>query len=126
MLELVPENETLREWTEMVTVQILRNSGGWTLEGFRAGVAELWAQAYPGGASEVVERGNEQSRPTLIWSQTCPLNRHTGKPENTWFKVLIYGDNLIVVQKAFKFEPSAEAVAFWISFLREVRVTGQR
>lgn len=76
----------------------------------------------PCGATEVVERGREQLQPTLYWSHACPLNKHTGQPEYTWFKVLIRGGNVIVVQKAFKFEPSAEAIQFWLTFLRELRV----
>lgn len=32
------------------------------------------------------------------------------------------GGRVVVVQKAFKFEPSAEAVAFWLDYLRELRV----
>jgi hypothetical protein len=125
ILELIPERETLSEWTEMLTVQIFPNPNGWTLAGFRAHLSELWADMYPGGTSEIIERGNEQLRPTLIWSLTCPLNVYTGKPENAWFKAVTHESNVIVVQKAFKFEPSAEAVAFWISFLRDVRVTGR-
>jgi hypothetical protein len=115
ILELIPENETLPEWTEMLTVRILRNTNGWMLAGFRQVLSELWAETYPGGTSELIERGTEQFRPTLMWSLTCPHNKYTRKPENTWFKAVIREGNVIVVQKAFKFAPSAHAVAFWIA-----------
>jgi hypothetical protein len=119
---MTPEGETLEQWTEMLTVQVMRNINGYTLSSFYAGMKEAWAGMCPCGATEIVERGREQLQPTLYWSHACPLNKNTGEPEYTWFKVLIRGGNVIVVQKAFKFEPSSEIVQFWLTFLWEVRV----
>lgn len=104
----------------------MRNINGYTLAGFYAGMKEAWADMCPCGATEIVERGREQLQPTLYWSHGCPLNKNTGQPEYTWFKVLIRGGNVVVAQKAFKFEPSTEAVAFWLGFLRDLRVSHRR
>jgi hypothetical protein len=123
ILEMIPESETLDQWTEMLTVQVMRNINGYTLAGFYAGMKELWADMCPCGSTVIVERGREQLQPTLFWAHTCPQNKNTGQPENTWFKLVVRGGNIVVVQKAFKFEPSAEAVAFWLDFLRELRVS---
>lgn len=76
----------------------------------------------PCGSTEIIECGYEQFQPSMIWSHACPLNKNTGKRENAWFKVAIRNGNLIVVQKAFRFEPSADAIAFWIAFLKAFRV----
>jgi hypothetical protein len=123
ILEMIPEGESLSQWTEMLTVQVMRNTKGYTLADFYAGMKELWADLCPCGATNIVERGREQLKPTLFWAHTCPLNKNTGQPENTWFKVVIRGGYVVVVQKAFRFEPSAEAVAYWLDFLRELRVS---
>lgn len=122
MLEMIPEGETLQDWTEMLTVQIMRNINGYTPASFYAGMKEAWADMCPCGSTEIVERGREQLQPTLFWRHGCPLNKNTGEPEYTWFKVLIRGGNVVVVQKAFKFEPSGDDIAFWLDFLRELRV----
>jgi hypothetical protein len=122
ILELVPEGETVTQWTEMLTVQILRNKHGLTLSEYRKGVEKLWALICPGSSSETVEQGFEQLHPTLTWSQTCPLNRKTGKPEMTWFKVMIRNGNFVVVQKAYRFKPSIEEIAHWNDFLREIEI----
>jgi hypothetical protein len=37
-------------------------------------------------------------------------------------KVLMRGGCIIVVPKAFKFQPIAKAVEFWLEYLRELRV----
>lgn len=60
------------------------------------------------------------ANPVLV--TICPLNTETGQPENTWFKLSIGSGILIVVQKAFKFEPSADEIAFWLDYLRELRI----
>lgn len=123
IIELIPEGESLAQWTEMLTVQVLRNERGWTLSGFQVAMRELWADMCPCGSTTIIERGRERLQPVLIWSHACPLNKGTGKAENTWFKASIRGGYVVTVQKAFRFSPSEEAVAFWVSFLKEVRVT---
>lgn len=122
ILEMIPDGECLDRWTEMLTVQVIRNVNGYTLAGFHAGMKKAWANMCPCGATEIVERGREQLQPTLYWSHACSLNKNTGQPEYVWFKASIRGGNVTVVQKAFKFKPSAEAVEFWLAFLRELRV----
>ncbi|MGO4175751.1 hypothetical protein [Bosea sp. TAF32] len=126
IIELIPEGEALAQWTEMLTVQVLRNDKGWTLSGFHRAMQELWADMCPCGSTTIIERGRERLRPVLIWSHACPLNKGTGKAENAWFKASIRGNYVVVVQKAFKFSPSDEAISFWISFLKEIRVNHQR
>lgn len=122
MLEMIPEDETLGHWTEMFTVQIMRNIKRYTPDTFYAGMKEAWADMCPCGSTAIVERGREQLQPTLYWKHGCPLNKNTGQPEYTWFKVLVRGGHVIVAQKAFRFEPCDSDVTFWLDFLRELRV----
>lgn len=124
-IEMIPEAESLDNWTEMLTVQIFPNTNGYTLAGFYAGMRELWSDMCPCGSTEIVERGKEQLRPTLFWAHSCPENENTGQPENTWFKALIHGGTFVVVQKAFKFEPTPETLAFWLDYLRKLRIKRQ-
>ena len=123
MHELIPESESIGAWTDMLTVQVLRNSRGWTLEGFHRGMAEAWADMCPCGSTEIIERGREDPHPTLIWMHACPLNRQTGKPEHVWFKLAIRDGHLMIAQKAFRYQPEPEQVASCISLLRDLRIT---
>lgn len=122
MLEMIPEGESLDQWTKMLTVHVMRNINGYTLDSFYVGMKEAWTDMCPCGSTEIVERGREKLQPTLFWSQTCPPNRETSQLENTWFKLSIRNGILVMVQKAFKFEPSADDVASWLDYLRELRV----
>ncbi|AIV49271.1 hypothetical protein X899_2993 [Burkholderia pseudomallei TSV 25] len=125
-LEMIPEGESLDQWTEMFSVQIIRNIGGESLASFQKFMTAKWEEMCPCVSTEILERGREQGHPTLFWVHKCAHAKYpgylTGKPENTWFKALLSNGNVVVAQKAFKFEPSAEAVVLWLDFLRNLRV----
>jgi hypothetical protein len=48
MSEMVPESETVANWTEMVTVQIFFNLRDVSPSQYRARVEKLWADSCPG------------------------------------------------------------------------------
>jgi hypothetical protein len=124
--EMVPNAETVESWTEMVTVQIFYNMRDVTLAQYRARIEKLWADACPGSSFAKVKEGIENLYPNVTWSQKCPLNKQTGKPELTWLKGIQGKDSFYLVQKAYKFEPSAEQLTKWIGFLDAVRVCDTR
>lgn len=37
-LEMIPDGESVEQWTEMLTVQVMRRINGYTLAGFYAGM----------------------------------------------------------------------------------------
>jgi hypothetical protein len=124
--EMVPEGQSVDDWTEMVTVQIFFNLRGVTPAQYRARVEKLWADACPGSTFVKVKEGIENLYPTETWTQKCPLNKQSGKPELTWFKGVQGADSFYLVQKAYKFEPSAEQTAAWARFLDDVKVCDTR
>jgi len=123
--EMVPAGETVENWTEMVTVNIYFNQKTRPAD-YRANMEKLWAGACPGGTSASVSEDKTNGYAAMLWRQSCPLNKQTGKPEMTWFKVVAGNDSFYVVQKAFKFEPAPEKLAEWIAFLNKVSVCDTR
>lgn len=126
MTEMVPQAETVENWTEMVTVQIFLNLRDVTPAQYRARIEKLWADACAGSEFSKVKDGVEYGYPTLTWLQTCPHNAQTGKPELTWMKALQGRDSFYLVQKAYKFEPSAGQRKEWGGFLDSVRICDTR
>jgi hypothetical protein len=125
MTEFVPSNETVNNWTEMVTVQIFFNLKV-TPDQFRARMQKTWGDSCAGSQFNDVGKGVENGYPALIWMQSCPRNAATGKPEITWFKALQGNDSFYVVQKAFKFQPSKEQIVQWTKYLRDVALCDSR
>jgi hypothetical protein len=126
MSEMVPESETVENWTEMVTVQIFFNLRDVSPSQYRARVEKLWVDSCPGSTFAKVKEGIENLYPTQTWSQKCPVNKQTGKPELTWFKGVQGSDSFYLVQKAYRFEPTPEQIATWASFLDDVKVCDTR
>ena len=106
ILKLVPEGETAQDWNEMITMQVMSNDTGFTLEGFRYAMEMLFYEALPGSRAKPIENGQEEGTPTMIWSQSCLLNSQTGRPEMHFFKAVVRDDDIVVLEKAFKFEPT--------------------
>ena len=125
MSEMVPDGQTVENWTEMVTMQIFFNQKT-PPQLFRARMGALWSKACPNSIYQPVAADTERGYPAEVWMQVCPANPKTGKPEHTFFKAIQGNDSLYVVQKAFKYEPSREEVVTWTRFLKTVTVCDSR
>ncbi len=126
MSEMVPAGETVQNWTEMVTIQLFLKLSNVTPPQFRERLEKLWADSCPGSTFTNVKEGVENGYPTLTWLQKCPQNKETGKPEVTMLKGVQGRDSFYLVQKAFRFEPSAEQSTLWTKYLDNVQVCDTR
>lgn len=123
--EMVPEGQSVNNWTEMVTVQVFYGLKS-TPAQFKAKMDDLLKTACPGGELAPVAQGDENGYPTLVWLQNCPLNKSTGKPEITWVKAIQGNDSFYVAQVAFKAQPSKELITQWMQYLKGVAVCDTR
>lgn len=124
--EMVPQGESVKNWSEMVTTQIFLGLKAVTPQQFRDTMQKSWATSCKGAESASIAEGAENGYPFAVWIQFCPLNKTTGKPEKTWFKAIKGNDSFYIVQKAFKFDPSEEQVVKWSQYLRSVQVCDTR
>jgi hypothetical protein len=124
--EIVPQSESVNDWTEMVTTQVFYGLKIPALEHFQVKAAELWLVACKEGMVAPVTKGEENGYSFLVWRQTCPMLHSTGKPENTWVKAIKGNDSLYVIQKAFRFEPSKKQIDQWIDYFHTVIVCDTR
>ena len=123
--EMVPQAESVKTWTEMVTVQIFFGLKG-SLQEAQDYIADGWLKACPQGLRVPIVETTENGYPVSLWQLSCPNNPQTGKPEWTWFKALRGNDSLYLVQKAFRFEPSNDQITTWIRYLKSVAVCDSR
>jgi hypothetical protein len=123
--EMVPVAQTVHDWTEMVTVQVFHDLKV-TPQQFKARIDQEGPAACPGIESHPIAQGDENGYPYLVWLQSCPLNKTTGKPEITWFKAIAGNDSFYVVQLAFKAWPAKDQITSWMQYLGSVRVCDSR
>lgn len=123
--EMVPVKQSVKSWTEMVTVQVFYGLKA-TPDQFKARIESGLAAACPKSESRPVAQGEENGYPSMVWLQNCPLNKATGKPEITWFKAVQGNDSFYVVQKAFRFMPAQEQMTEALAYLGTVKVCDSR
>jgi hypothetical protein len=125
MNEMVPDGQTVNNWTEMVTVQIFHGLKS-VPEKFRDTLQRQWIGACPGGSGSEVTSDIENGYPVLVWMLDCPKNPATGQPEITWFKAIAGNDSFYLAQKAFKFKPSEVQIGHWTAYLKAIAVCDTR
>ena len=126
LMEMVPENQDGKNWTEMLSIQFFLGVTTTTPQKFQAALQKQWLSVCTKGQFAPVAEGAENGYPFSVWSLSCPLNAETGKPEKTFFKAIQGADSFYLVQKAFRFEPTLDQVGQWMKYLRFVSVCDTR
>lgn len=123
--EMVPKDESVKNWTELVTVQIFYGMKASPAQ-FKSRLENAWSQSCPGAASQQIAEMVENGYPEVVWLSTCPRNPQTGKLEWTWFKAIAGNDSFYVIQKAFRFKPSEDQVVQWMKYFKDVALCDSR
>jgi hypothetical protein len=126
LTEMIPENEDIDHWTEMVTTQVFRGKVVKDIAPFEASVKHQWLSSCPKGGVAPIRAAREHGSEVRLWLQSCPNNPATGRPEFTIFKAIAGDDSFYVIQKAFRFLPSQQQIHPWMLFLRDVVVCDSR
>lgn len=121
-IEYVLQGQTVENWSEMVTTQIIPGGHQVPPAEFLQGMKDGWSKSCPGSEVIPIREGQENGHPFAFWYFVCPRNPGTGKPEHTWMKAIQGDESFYVVQKAFKFAPTDEQVVHWTKYLRDVVV----
>ena len=121
MVELVPQKQTVDNWTQMITLQSMAGAKP-GVERFRADMASLWQNACPKGNFDTVREGEENGYPFVLWLMACENNPQTNKSEFTWVKAIQGNDGLYVKQYAFRYAPNKAEVFEAINQLRNFTV----
>src|SRR5262249_50083700 len=124
--EMVPVNQSGKNWTEKLTVRVFYKLSDVTPEKFKTQVEQLWSKACPGSESKPVKAGNEGGLPSAIWVMTCKSNPKTSKPEITWLRGIQGSDSFYLVEKAYAFVPSKAQEKQWLDFLQKISVCDPR
>jgi hypothetical protein len=130
--EFILEGETLADWSEMITVQLLpaHNSN----DEFYATFGSMVRQVCTDGSTEEVATMEENGYPVKVFTLSCPTNPQTDMGETTFIKSIEGKDKFYVVQRARrteKYKPdqlplTSDDVVNWTKYLRSVHVCDSR
>jgi hypothetical protein len=126
MQEWVLANETVQNWTEMVTVQVFLNRTDLDPVWFLTTMQKQWAGACKGSAATPVATGRVNGYVAATTLLRCPLLASSGKPETTMFKAIKGNDSFYVVQRATRSVPDEARLAQTKAYLDTVSVCDSR
>lgn len=127
LTEMVPVDESVDQWTRMVTTQIYRGlSDASFFARYKDQMKERWSKACDVAGTKPFSDGNENGYATHIWLQVCSFKDKQKKPEITLFKFIQGRDAAYVVQMAFHFQPAKTQLAESVEYLGKVTVCDTR
>jgi len=124
--EFVPKDETVANWSRMITVQIFHVLKHFDPDTFASGMGKQWKAACAQGEVQKAKDGKENGYNFSLWIFTCPLNPQTQKPENMWLKTISGADSLYSVQYAYRKELNKEMIGPAVDYLRQVMACDNR
>ncbi len=124
--EMVPEGESINNWTTLITVEIFLGETNTTPEEYQQTLTERWFGACENSETYPIAEGVENGYNFVLWQLYCPLNRSTQTLEYTFLKAIQGNDSFYVVQVAFRHEPSDEEITQWMNYLKDVQVCDSR
>lgn len=126
LTEMVPKDESVDDWSTMVTTQIYYGAKDVSFDDYRSDMGQRWKSACDTAESASVKDGDENGYAFQLWVQSCHFNDAKRKPEITWFKMIKGHDSAYVVQVAFHHEPSKDEITQWMTYLGKVGVCDSR
>ncbi len=124
--EWVPQGQTVENWQDMVTVNIVYGGIQGSAADFAGRMLQISAQNCEGAQGQVVNEGVENGYDVIVFVMMCPDSALTHTPEWDLIKVIGGNDSLYVVQKAWTREPQPDEISRWGSYLKSVRVCDSR
>ena len=120
LAEWIPSNETVQNWSEMVTVQIFSRRADLNPVPFLKAVQGQWLAVCPASttASVMSGKGNGYEAATMLLR--CPRLAATSRPETTMFRAI--KGSLYLIQRAIRSVGTPDEVERLKRYLGEVRV----
>ncbi|MEO7224322.1 MAG: hypothetical protein ABIY37_17780 [Devosia sp.] len=126
MMEFIPAEESVENWSSMITIQVfhgMKNADG---DAFASDVAQMWQGGCKDSSTERVEAGTVNGYAAALWHYWCPLNTQTGLPEEMWLEAIRGTDALYVVQYAYRAAATPELEQQALAYLAKASVCDTR
>lgn len=132
--EVVPAGQTVTEWSEMLTVQVISGKPSKAaqdvLKDQLVDIQNACEDVGAGQANLGVENGYE----TALRAVACTKSKQWGKGELNLYKVLVGRDRIYIVSRSWRGEPfqkdrlpiPPEKTAEWLGFMQHVVVCDSR
>ena len=126
MTEYVPSGQTVHNWSRMITIQGLINYRPVTLQNFATSFTQLVIDECSDSTHEILQSGEQLGYGYIVFGIACFKNLQTDLPEFILAKAIQGDDALYLIQKAWRYEPSEDALEDWMAQLETFSVCGSK
>jgi len=126
LLEFIPKNETVNNWSQMITTSIYHRNINLTPIEYINKMDSMWKNSCKDSYTKFLSTGKENGYKYALLMAYCPINKMTNKEELTYFKAIKGNDSFYIVQKAFAYNPSEKEIINSMSYLKKVYVCDTR
>lgn len=126
IVELVPRDESVHDWTQMVTTNIYYGGLPVSPSEYRSRFQQMWQRTCPEPGGTELDQGSDNGYPVALWLMTCARLPATGKPEITLVKAIKGNDSFYVIQRAWRHHPDDGEMAAARQYLDRVHVCDTR
>jgi hypothetical protein len=132
--EVLPPGQTLKDWTEMLTVQMIGGLGAKSAQDVLKAQLEIVKNACEDIGAGQVSLAMENGYETAVRAVACPKSKQWGDGELSLYKVITGRERAYVVWRSWRgpsFDKThlpvpAETTTEWLAFMRQVMVCDTR
>jgi hypothetical protein len=126
MTEAVPDGETVKDWSEMITTQVFLGRKGADPSAFLSGIRSQWLAACPGSVEPTIRAGDANGYAVSMVLLECALNPATGKPEVALLRGISGADSFYLIQFAWRAAPTQSQINTATHYLGTVNACDTR
>ena len=128
--QMVPNGESVVDWTETVVVNVFLDERKMTLDQFKTNWQNRWLESCTSSSGisdmHLIAEGTDNGYPFALWTLSCKRFPETVISEHSWLKAIKGNDGFYAIMKSFKFQPTPVQVTRWVQYLKEQSVCDTR
>ena len=126
MYEFIPKNETLKNWSQMITTNIFHRNLNISPVEYVKSIKSKWEESCEVGHTKLLPHGKENGYEYALVMLYCKKSNQIEKEQLTYFKVIQGNDSFYVVQKAFTFLIEKSQIIDTMQYLKGISVCDTR
>jgi hypothetical protein len=126
MYEFIPKNETLEDWSKMITTNIFHRNLNISPQEYVKVIKAKWEESCEEGYTKLLPHGKENGYEYALVMLYCKKSNQIKKEQLTYLKAIKGNDSFYVVQKAFTFLIEKNQIIDTMRYLKRIGVCDTR
>ncbi len=122
LLEFVPKNESVKNWSKMITITSYTKNINLTASEYIQRMKEMWKKHCKKSYTKILPNGMQNGYKYAFIKMYCSKTKITNKEELVFMKAIKGKTRFYVVQKAFSYKPNKKTIEETMKYFQKVTV----